>query len=51
MLTEGPRTGQYRVGWVGVNTGSRIVCADLADFLLKQATDTTYLRKMPMVSA
>ena len=50
MLTEGPHTGNYRVGWVGVNTSARISRADLADFLLKQATDMTYLRQTPMVS-
>ncbi|MBA2393382.1 MAG: SDR family oxidoreductase [Ktedonobacteraceae bacterium] len=50
MLNEGPYTGKYRVGWVGVNTGSRISRADLAEFLLKQTTDTTYLRQAPMVS-
>lgn len=49
-LTEGPRTNNYRVGWVGVNTGTSISRADLADFMLKQVTDNTYLRKMPMVS-
>jgi putative NADH-flavin reductase len=51
MLTEGPHTGSYRVGWVGVNTSARIARADVADFLLKQVTDTTYLHQMPMVSA
>lgn len=50
MLNEGPRTDKYRVGWVGVNTGSRISRADLADFMLKQVTDDTYLHKLPMVS-
>lgn len=51
-LMDGPRTGTYRVGWVGVNSGTRINRADVADFLLKQATtDTTYLHQMPMVSA
>ena len=50
MLNEGPHTGAYRIGWVGVNTGSRISRADLADFILKQTTDTTYLRQSPMVS-
>ncbi len=49
MLNEGPHTGNYRVGWVGVNTGSRLSRADLADFLLKQVTDTTYLQQAPMV--
>jgi putative NADH-flavin reductase len=50
MLNDGPYTGNYRVGWVGVNTGPRISRADLADFILKQTTDTTYLRQAPMVS-
>ena len=50
MLNEGQFTGNYRVGWVGVNTGSRISRADLADFILKQTTDTAYLWQAPMVS-
>lgn len=50
VLTDGPHTGSYRVGWVGVNTGSRISRRDLAQFMLTQVTDNTYLRKMPMVS-
>lgn len=50
MLNEGPHTGKYRVGWVGVNTGSRISRADVADFLLKQVTNTTYLYQMPVIS-
>ncbi|HEY7831952.1 MAG TPA: SDR family oxidoreductase [Ktedonobacterales bacterium] len=49
-LTEGPHTGTYRVGWVGVNTGMTISRADVADFLLKQTTDTRHLRQMPMIS-
>lgn len=50
MLTEGPHTGSYRVGWVGVNTSPRISRADVADFMLTQVDDDTYLRQMPMVS-
>ncbi len=50
MLNEGPHTGKYRVGWVGVNTGARISRADVADFMLKQITDNTYLHQLPMVS-
>lgn len=50
MLTEGPHTGRYRVGWVGVNTGTRISRADIADFLLKQVVDDRYVRQAPMVS-
>ncbi len=52
MLTEGARTGSYRVGWVGVNTGARISRADVADFMLTLAQNgEKYLHKMPMVSA
>ncbi len=50
VLNEGPYTGKYRVGWVGVNTGTRISRADVADFMLKQVRDTTYLRQAPMIS-
>jgi hypothetical protein len=50
MLNDGPHTGKYRVGWVGVNTSSRISRADVADFLLKQVTDTIYLHQAPMIS-
>lgn len=52
MLMEGAHTGQYRVGWVGVNTGPRISRADVADFMLTLTQNgDKYLRKMPMVSA
>ena len=50
MLNDNPHSGQYRVGWVGVNTGPRLSRADAADFLLKQLTDTAYLGKAPAVS-
>ena len=50
ILTEGPHTGTYRVGWTGVNTGIRVSRADIADFMLKQVTDTTYLRQAPLIS-
>lgn len=50
MLNEGPHTGKYRVGWVGVNTSARISREDVAEFMLKQVTDNTYLRQAPMIS-
>jgi putative NADH-flavin reductase len=50
-LTNGPRTGQYRVGerlaLRGLPTISR---ADLAGFLLAQAGDRTYLKKGVLIS-
>jgi putative NADH-flavin reductase len=50
-LDEGPHTGKYQVGYVGKSSGTIISRADVADFMLKQVTDNTYLRKMPMVSS
>lgn len=49
-LTEGPRKGEYRVGMIGENSGTLISRADLADFMLHQTTEDTYLRQMPVVS-
>lgn len=49
MLTDGPHTGQYKVGWVGMKAKPQVARADVADFMLKQAADTTYLGKMPMI--
>lgn len=50
MLTDGPHTGKYRVGVVGQGTGPRIARADVADFMLKQISDSRYLRRAPMIS-
>lgn len=49
-LTEGPKRGEYQVGMVGKNSGTRISRADLADFMLDQLTTDTHLRQMPVVS-
>lgn len=50
-LTEGPKTGRYRVGYVGQNSGTQISRADLADFMLEQAVGPSqWIRKMPMIS-
>ena len=50
-LIEKPGTGQYRVGWVGVNASTQISRDDLADFLLTQVEDRTFVRQMPFISA
>ena len=51
-LTNGPRTGTYRVGQrvrlSGIPTISR---ADVADFLVSQIDDTTYVRKGVLLSS
>jgi putative NADH-flavin reductase len=49
-LKDGAPIGKYRIGWVGVNTGTQIVRADVAVFLLKQVTENAYLRQAPMIS-
>jgi len=50
LLTYGPRTGRYRVGSMGA-VGGRVSRADVADFLLEQATDTTFYRRLPLVGS
>ncbi len=50
MLTEGEKKGEYRVGYIGKNSGSKISRADVADFMLRQVEDDTYLGQKPMVS-
>ena len=49
-LTNDPGQGRYRVGWVGVNSSTKLSRADLADFLLTQVEDEQFVGKMPMVS-
>lgn len=49
-LTDGAARGQYRVGWVGVNSGTQIARADLADFILKLVDDQGFDQQMPFVS-
>lgn len=49
-LLDGPHTGKYRVGYVGRGTGVTIVRPNVADFMLKQLTDTRYLHKSPVIS-
>jgi len=49
-LTEGPHTGLYKVGYVGKDSGTQASRADVADFMLRQVKDATWVRKAPMVS-
>ena len=51
-FTDGNRTGKYRHGFPGTDktTKLKISRADVADFMLKQLTDDTYLHKMPGLS-
>ena len=50
VLIEGEKKGEYRIGYVGKESGTRLSRADLADFMLKQATDDAYLHRAPVIS-
>jgi len=51
-LTDGPRTPHYRSGTdLRIKVTSRISRADVADFMLRQVTDTAYLRTSPAITA
>jgi putative NADH-flavin reductase len=49
-LVNGARIGKVRVGYVGKDTGARITRTDMAEFILKQVSDTTHLHKSPLIS-
>ncbi len=49
-LTENPGKGTYRVGWVGVNASTQISRDDLADFILTQVDDRSFVGQLPFVS-
>lgn len=52
LLTNGPATGAYQ-HWIGSpskSTRGKISRADVADFMLNQVTENTYLRKTPGLS-
>jgi putative NADH-flavin reductase len=51
-LTNGPRLGRYRVGErLALRGFPRISRGDVAEFLLKQVGDTSYLRKGVLISS
>jgi len=50
MLTNDPQTGKIQIGYVGKGMSARISRADMADFILKQVNDNTYLHKAPTIS-
>lgn len=49
-LTEGEKKGEYRVGYVGKNSGTKISRADVADFMLRQLDNDKYIGQKPMIS-
>ena len=51
QLTNGPKTGNYRAGeHLDLRGLPRIARADVAHFILTQLEDTTYLRKVALLS-
>jgi putative NADH-flavin reductase len=48
-LTNAPHTGNYRHG-ESMHYGAKISRANVADFMLKQATDIAYLHRAPGIS-
>lgn len=50
MLTNDPPSGRIRVAYVGKGMGRKIGRADLADFMVRQVTDLTYVRQAPAIS-
>ncbi|GAB2521688.1 NAD(P)-dependent oxidoreductase [Nocardia heshunensis] len=51
-FTDGPATGNFRRGFAGSETGLtlKISRADIANFLVEQLSDDTYLRRTPGIS-
>lgn len=50
-FTEGPRTGEYRRGFGPAEKSQlKISRSDVADFVLEQLDDHTFLRKTPAIS-
>ncbi|WP_406267362.1 SDR family oxidoreductase [Nocardia sp. NBC_00881] len=51
-FTDGPRTGSYRRGFPAGEQGLtlKIARADIADFMVEQLSDTTYIRQAPGIS-
>jgi hypothetical protein len=50
LLTNAAPSGRIRAGYVGRGTGPRLARTDLADFLLRELTDNTYIHQTVMIS-
>lgn len=51
LLTNGKLKGRYRTGFdIPIKLFSSVSRADVADFMLKQLTDDTYLRQAPTIT-
>ncbi|MBD0284707.1 MAG: NAD(P)H-binding protein [Bacteroidota bacterium] len=50
QLTNDPKTGKYRTGWVGVNASTKISRGDFADFILRLVEDECLNYQMPFAN-
>lgn len=49
-LSDGPRTGQYKFGTDPAIRAGQVARADVAEFVLKQLTDRTFVGKTPAIT-
>ncbi|MEL7006723.1 MAG: NAD(P)H-binding protein [Bacteroidota bacterium] len=49
-FTDDDENGKYRVGWVGVHSGTKIGRIDLARFILTELEEEKYHYQMPLIS-
>jgi putative NADH-flavin reductase len=49
-LMDGEHTRNYKVGYVGKESGTQLSRADAADFVLKDLVEKKWLKKLPLVS-
>lgn len=49
-LMDGQHAGQYRVGYIGKDSGSQLSRADGADFILEELEKSEYIHRAPLVS-
>ncbi|HYB45389.1 MAG TPA: NAD(P)H-binding protein [Nitrososphaerales archaeon] len=50
ILTDGPKTGHYRVGALASGMPLRVSRADVADFMLSCALDAMFVREKPVIA-
>lgn len=50
VLTDGPHTGQIKVGYVGNGVSARVSRADVADFMLRTLENRSYIHDLPVIS-
>jgi putative NADH-flavin reductase len=49
-LLDAPASGKIRIGYLGADVSTQLSRADMADFILRQVTDRTYLHQAPVIS-